>query len=189
MVDIFVMFVIQVELFVCFDKVFFCDVLFEVDLSWLCLGKLIEVGDVIVNGVVIMMLKYKVVEGDIIEVCVIVVEDSYIIVEDILLIVVFEDDYLIVIDKLVGMVVYFVFGMLLGMLVNVLMYYCGNSFLGVGGEKCFGIVYCIDKEISGLLVVVKDDKVYYGLVVQFEKYIVEWWYFVVCYGVLDQNDL
>lgn len=36
--------------------------------------------------------------------------------------------------------------------------------LGINGEICLGIVYCIDMDIFGLLMVVKNDIVYCGFV-------------------------
>lgn len=117
-----------------------------------------------VNGVIVIDFKGKIVEGVEVEIIVLIVDDSYIGFEDILFEVIFEDDDLIVINKFVGMVVYLVSGMFSGILVNVFLYYCGDILLGVGGEKCSGIVYWIDKEIFGFLVVVKLDCVYYGFV-------------------------
>lgn len=57
------------------------------------------------------------------------------------------------------MVVYFFVGYSLGILVNVLMYYIKDLLL-INGVVCLGIVYCIDKDIFGLLMVVKNDRVY-----------------------------
>lgn len=71
--------------------------------------------------------------------------------EDILLDVLFEDEYLLVINKLVGLVVYLGVGNYSGILVNVLLF-CD---LLVVVLLCVGIVYCLDKDISGVMVVVK----------------------------------
>lgn len=57
------------------------------------------------------------------------------------------------------MVVYLVLGYISGIFVNGFMYYC-IDLLGINGVMCLGIVYCIDKDIFGLLMVVKNDMVY-----------------------------
>ncbi len=188
MADTLVTFVIQAEPPARLDKALSRDVPPEADLSRSRLGKLIEAGDVTVNGAVITTPKHKVAEGDTIEVRVTVAEESYITAEDIPLAVVFEDDHLIVIDKPAGMVVHPAPGTPSGTLVNALIHHCGDSLSGVGGEKRPGIVHRIDKETSGLLVVAKDDKAHHGLAAQFEKHTVERRYLAVCYGAPDQND-
>lgn len=90
--------------------------------------------------------------------------------------IVYEDEDVIVVDKFVGMVVYLVVGNWFGILVNVFFYYCCDSLLGVGGVLCLGIVYRFDKDIIGLIVVVKNDQVYVGLCVQFDGYMINWVY-------------
>lgn len=181
-------FVIQAEPPARLDKALSRDVPAEADLSRSRLGKLIEAGDVTVNGAVITTPKHKAAEGDQIAVRVSVAEESYITGEDIPLTVVYEDDHLIVIDKPAGMVVHPAPGTPSGTLVNALIHHCGDSLSGVGGEKRPGIVHRIDKETSGLLVVAKDDKAHHGLAAQFEKHTVERRYLAVCYGAPDQND-
>lgn len=78
--------------------------------------------------------------------------------ENILLDIVYEDDDVLVVNKFQGMVVYLVFGYFNYILVNVLLYY--SLLLMINGEFWLGIVYCIDKDIFGLLMVVKNDWVY-----------------------------
>lgn len=147
-----------------FDKMFVVFVLEEVVLLCLCFVKLIVEGVVFGLCGIVIDGKFCVELGEyVIDIGEFVLLDVQF--EVIVLNVVYEDDDLIVIDKFVGMVVYFVFGVFLGMLVNVLLYYCVDSLLGIGGVVCLGIVYWIDKEILGLLVVVKIDCVYQGLVV------------------------
>ncbi len=152
------------------------------------LGRLIADGSVRVNGEVIENPRYKVTEGDKIEVTVEEAVESDIRGEDIPLDIVYEDDDLIVIDKPVGMVVHPAPGTPTGTLVNALIHHCGESLSGVGGETRPGIVHRIDKVTSGLLVVAKSDRAHHGLATQFEKHTVNRRYLAVCYGVPDQND-
>lgn len=65
--------------------------------------------------------------------------------------IVYEDEDIIIINKLCDLVVYFGVGNLDGMVLNVLFYY----YLFIVDVLCVGIVYCLDKDIIGLMVVVK----------------------------------
>lgn len=65
--------------------------------------------------------------------------------------IVYEDEDIIIINKLRDLVVYFGVGNLDGMVLNVLFYY----YLFIVDVLCVGIVYCLDKDIIGLMVVVK----------------------------------
>ena len=170
------------------DKALARDVPEAASLSRTRLARLMESGDVRVNGVVEGNPKAKVTEGDRIEITVPVAEESHILPEDIPLEVVFEDDDLIVVNKPVGMVVHPAPGSPSGTLVNALLHHCGDTLSGVGGEKRPGIVHRIDKDTSGLLVVAKSDKAHHGLAAQFEKHTVERYYNAVVYGVPDAND-
>jgi 23S rRNA pseudouridine1911/1915/1917 synthase len=87
--------------------------------------------------------------------------------EDIPLKVVYEDDDLIVIDKPAGLVVHPAAGHPGGTLVNALIAHCGQSLSGIGGVKRPGIVHRLDKDTSGLLVVVKNDRAHKALAEQF----------------------
>lgn len=57
------------------------------------------------------------------------------------------------------MVVYLSVGYISGILVNVFMYYI-KDLLGINGVLCLGIVYCIDKDMFGFFMIVKNDEVY-----------------------------
>ncbi len=170
------------------DKALARDVPEEASLSRTRLGRLIEAGEVLVNGVVATGPKQKVAEDDAIAITLPEAEESHIAPEDIPLEVIYEDDDLIVINKPAGMVVHPAPGSPKGTLVNALLHHCGDSLSGVGGEKRPGVVHRIDKETSGLLVVAKSDKAHHGLAEQFEKHTVERYYRAVVYGVPDASD-
>ena len=170
------------------DKAISRDAPEEASLSRTRLAKLIEAGEVWLNGEVVANPKGKVEEGDLVEVIVPEAEESDLIPEDIPLVIVYEDDDLIVIDKPAGMVVHPAPGSPTGTLANALMYHCGDSLSGVGGEKRPGIVHRIDKDTSGVLVVAKSDKAHHGLAAQFKAHTAERYYQAVCYGVPDAND-
>ncbi len=170
------------------DKALSRDVPAEATLSRTRLARLIEAGQVTVDGVVVRDVKAKVAAAAVVIISVEEAEDSHIGPEDIQLDVVFEDDDLIVINKPAGMVVHPAPGSPSGTLVNALLHHCGDNLSGVGGVKRPGIVHRIDKETSGLLVVAKSDAAHQGLAAQFEKHSVERYYRALCYGVPDAND-
>ena len=170
------------------DKALSRDVPAEATLSRTRLARLIEAGQVTVNGAVVTDAKAKIAAEAVVVITVEEAEDSHIGPEDIPLDVVFEDDDLIVINKPAGMVVHPAPGSPSGTLVNALLHHCGDNLSGVGGVKRPGIVHRIDKETSGLLVVAKSDAAHQGLAAQFEKHTVERYYRALCYGVPDAND-
>ncbi len=170
------------------DKALSRDVPEAASLSRTRIARLLESGDVTINGQVETNPKAKVAEGDQVSITVPVAEESHIQPEDIPLDVVFEDDDLIVVNKPAGMVVHPAPGSPCGTLVNALLHHCGDSLSGVGGAKRPGIVHRIDKETSGLLVVAKSDKAHHGLAAQFEKHTVERYYRAIVYGVPDANE-
>lgn len=170
------------------DKALARDVPAEASLSRSRLMKLLETGDVTVDGVAVADPRFKVAAGAVIAVTVEAAQESHIGPEDIPLDVVFEDDDLIVINKPSGMVVHPAPGTPSGTLVNALIHHCGDTLSGVGGMKRPGIVHRIDKETTGLLVVAKSDKAHHSLAAQFADHTVERRYLAVCYGVPDSNE-
>ncbi|MEG0439191.1 RluA family pseudouridine synthase [Solibacillus cecembensis] len=117
-----------------------------------------------VNGVKVKA-KYKVKEGDVVEVDVPEVEELEIIAEDLNLEIIFEDDDVLVVNKPRGMVVHPAPGHASGTLVNGLMHHC-TDLSGINGVARPGIVHRIDKDTSGLLMVAKNDVAHEGLVNQ-----------------------
>ena len=121
-------------------------------------------GGIKVNGEDVKA-KYKVREGDVIEVTVPSVEDLEIIAEDLQLEVVYEDADVLVVNKPKGMVVHPAPGHATGTLVNGLMFHC-KDLSGINGVARPGIVHRIDKDTSGLLMVAKNDVAHESLVNQ-----------------------
>ncbi len=152
------------------------------------MARLITDGAVKIGGEVVSDPRYRVREGQSVEIEVEEAAESHIEPEAIPLAVVFEDDDLIVVNKPAGMVVHPAPGTPSGTLVNALMAHCGDNLSGVGGLKRPGIVHRIDKDTSGLLVVAKSDAAHHGLASQFERHTVERYYQALVYGVPDAND-
>lgn len=97
--------------------------------------------------------------------------------------VVYEDEHLLVLDKPAGLVVHPAPGHSTGTLVNALLAHCGPSLSGIGGVARPGIVHRIDREVSGLLVVAKNDRAHVRLAAQFTVHSVERRYDAVVRGV------
>jgi 23S rRNA pseudouridine1911/1915/1917 synthase len=102
--------------------------------------------------------------------------------QEIPLTVVFEDEHLIVVDKPAGLVVHPAAGNADGTLVNALLHHCEGRLSGIGGVARPGIVHRIDKDTSGLLVVVKTDAAHLGLAGQFAAHSIERAYRAICLG-------
>lgn len=103
--------------------------------------------------------------------------------EDRPLVIAYEDDDLLVVDKPAGLVVHPAAGHDRGTLVHALLAHCGPSLSGIGGVERPGIVHRIDKDVSGLLVIAKHDRVHRGLAGQFTVHSVERVYEALVYGV------
>ncbi|MDN4494174.1 RluA family pseudouridine synthase [Ureibacillus aquaedulcis] len=112
--------------------------------------------------------KYKVKEGDIIEVDVPEPESLEVIPENLDLEIIYEDKDVLVVNKPKGMVVHPAPGHMTGTLVNGLMHHC-QDLSGINGVLRPGIVHRIDKDTSGLLMVAKNDHAHHSLVDQLVK--------------------
>ncbi len=128
------------------------------------IGNWVTDGIVKVNGEDVKP-KYKVKEGDVIEINVPEAEELEVVAEDLSLEIVYEDADVLVVNKPKGMVVHPAPGHLSGTLVNGLMYHC-KDLSGINGVLRPGIVHRIDKDTSGLLMVAKNDVAHTSLVDQ-----------------------
>lgn len=103
----------------------------------------------------------------------------------------YEDDDIMVIMKPPGMVVHPGFGNRHGTLVNALAYYFKNRDLPVmeGNEADRpGLVHRIDKDTSGLLLIVKKEDVMSEMARQFFEHKIERSYQAILWGVPDQSE-
>lgn len=143
--------------------------------------KLIDTGDVLVNGANTPAKNYKVKSGDMIKVPELVETSNEVLGEDIPLDIVYEDKHLLVINKPKHMVVHPADGNPTGTLVNALIHHCGKLTC-INGEFRQGIVHRIDKDTSGLLVVAKTDEAYEGLAEQVRAHSMDRYYEAIVYG-------
>jgi len=128
---------------------------------------LLDEGRIALDGKDVRQASLKVAEGVAFTIRVPAAAPLATVAQDIPLAVVYEDEALIVIDKPAGMVVHPAAGNPDGTLVNALLHHCRGALSGIGGVARPGIVHRIDKDTSGLLVVVKSDVAHEGLARQF----------------------
>jgi 23S rRNA pseudouridine1911/1915/1917 synthase len=150
------------------------------ELTRAAVQRLIEDGDVLLNGIV-QKSSYKVSEGEEISVTIPPPEPSTAIAEEMQLDILYEDKDLIVINKPAGMTVHPGAGVNSGTLVNGLLGHC-SDLSGIGGEIRPGIVHRIDKDTTGILVVAKNDATHEGLAAQFRAHSVKRVYFALVFG-------
>jgi 23S rRNA pseudouridine1911/1915/1917 synthase len=103
--------------------------------------------------------------------------------EAIALDVLYEDAHLLVLDKPAGIVVHPAPGHAGGTLVNALLDHCRGGLSGIGGVLRPGIVHRLDKDVSGLMVVAKDDRAHVGLAAQFSVHRIERVYEALVWGL------
>ncbi len=157
-----------------------------IDLSRNYIQKLIEQGNVFVNGKIQTLKKYKIAEDDQIDV---EIPDPVLLniePENIPLEIVYEDDDLLVVNKSQGMVVHPAPGNYNGTLVNALLYHCKN-LSSINGVIRPGIVHRIDKDTSGLLLVAKNDNAHKSLAAQFKEHSINRVYIALVYGNIKEN--
>jgi len=129
--------------------------------------RLIEDGDVLVNGTAADKAGQKLRPGDDVVVRIRPPVPVALVAEAIALVVLHEDRHLIAIDKPAGMVVHPAPGQAGGTLVNALLAHC-TDLAGIGGELRPGIVHRLDKDTTGVLVAAKDDATHQALSAAFK---------------------
>ena len=113
---------------------------------------------------------------------------DYAIPQDIPLKIVFEDEWLLVIDKPQGMVVHPAPGHRDGTLVNALLAYCGDQLSDLNGVIRPGIVHRIDKDTSGLLLVVKDNVIHEKVAARIRRHEIGRVYLALVHGKVSQEE-
>ena len=157
------------------------------DMSRSFIQKLIEKGDVLVNGCQCSK-KDKAAEGA--KVSVMLPEPELLDVEpeNIPLDIVYEDEHVLVVNKPAGMVVHPAPGNYSGTLVNALMYHCGENLSAINGVIRPGIVHRIDKDTSGLLMVAKSDTAHAGLSRQLKDHSLTRNYQAIVYNNIKEDE-
>lgn len=102
--------------------------------------------------------------------------------------IVYEDEWILVVDKPQGMVVHPAPGHQEGTLVNALLAYCGNQLSDLNGILRPGIVHRIDKDTSGLLLVVKDNRVHEKVAARIRRHEITRTYLAMVYGTMPAGE-
>ena len=157
------------------------------DISRTMIQKLIEEGNILVNGTK-KKLSYKVKIGDNISLNVPIPKEIDLKPEKIPLEIVYEDNDIIVVNKQKGLVVHPANGNPDGTLVNAIMEICKDSLSGIGGEIRPGIVHRLDKDTSGLLIVAKNDKAHIKMSEQIKNREVKKIYIALVKGNVNEDE-
>ncbi len=127
--------------------------------------KLVEEGQVRINGKPTTKAGAEIKGGDVVELVVPDAVEYAVKAENIPVDIVYQDADFAVVNKPKGMTVHIGSGVVEGTLVNALLYAL-DSLSGIGGVLRPGIVHRIDKDTTGLLVVAKNDKAHLSLASQ-----------------------
>ncbi|HHX38201.1 MAG TPA: RluA family pseudouridine synthase [Clostridiaceae bacterium] len=108
--------------------------------------------------------------------------------EDIPLDIIYEDDWLLVINKPQGMVVHPAPGHRQGTLVHALLHYLGTQGLSdINQSFRPGIVHRIDKDTSGLLLIMKNNEAHRRMARLIADHEVERSYYALVYGSISES--
>ena len=156
------------------------------DFSRSRLKKLIEDGQVSVNGVAVKKAGAEIKRGDSVTVQIPEAVEYSVKPENIPIDIVYEDGDFAVVNKPQGMTVHMGNGNESGTLVNALLYAL-DSLSGIGGVLRPGIVHRIDKDTTGLLVVAKNDKAHVSLASQIAEKTCHRTYYALLEGNLKEE--
>jgi 23S rRNA pseudouridine1911/1915/1917 synthase len=155
------------------------------DFSRHVIQKIIEAQGVLVQGRAVKA-SYRVRAGDCVSIRLPDLPDTTPQPEDIPIEVLHEDDALTVVNKPAGMVTHPAKGNWRGTMVNALQFRY-DTLSTVGGSDRPGIVHRLDRETSGLLIVVKNDIAHRRLALQFELREVRKEYLALVSGVPQRH--
>jgi 23S rRNA pseudouridine1911/1915/1917 synthase len=155
------------------------------DYSRAAIQRIIDADAVIVNGRAVKA-SYKVRAGDQVNVRLPELPSMVPTPEEIPIEVIYEDESLTVVNKPPGMVTHPAKGNWHGTLVNALQFHY-DSLSTLAGENRPGIVHRLDRDTSGLLVVVKDELAHRRLALQFELREIHKEYLALVYGVPQRD--
>ncbi len=150
------------------------------------LKKLIEEGQVCVNGKSVTKAGEQIKAGDSVTLTVPEAVEYAVQAENIPVDILYQDDDFAVVNKPKGMTVHVGNGVTSGTLVNALLYVLDN-LSGVGGVLRPGIVHRIDKDTTGLLVVAKNDKAHLSLAGQIAEKTCRRTYYALLEGVVKEE--
>ncbi len=151
------------------------------------LQKLIDQGNIKVDGSVCRLKKQKLAAGS--EVTITIPEPEEVSVEpqEIPLDIVYEDQDVLVVNKPKRLVVHPGAGNQEGTLVNGILYHCGDNLSAINGVVRPGIVHRIDKDTSGLLMIAKNDMAHRSLAKQLANHTITRAYVAIVYNSFKED--
>lgn len=152
------------------------------------LQKLIEQGNVCVNGIPVKKSGVKLKENDEVSVDLPEPEPLEVVAEDIPLDILYEDDDVILINKPKGMVVHPAAGHTSGTIVNALLYHCKDSLSGINGVIRPGIVHRIDMDTTGVIIACKNDAAHNCIAAQLKEHSITRRYYAIVHGNLKEDE-
>ena len=150
--------------------------------------KLIEKGNVSVDGQTCTSKKYKVSSDQQVDLLMPPPENLSVEPENIPLDIVYEDEDVLVVNKPRGMVVHPAAGNYTGTLVNAVLYHCGDRLSSINGVIRPGIVHRIDKDTSGLLMIAKNNMAHESLSAQLAEHSITRRYTALVYHNLTEDE-
>jgi 23S rRNA pseudouridine1911/1915/1917 synthase len=150
------------------------------DYSRSVIQRIIEAEAVTVNGRPVKA-SYKIRAGDQVRVWLPELPDPTPVAEEIPIDVVYEDEALTVVNKAADMVTHPSRGNWRGTLVNAVQHHY-DQLSTIAGEDRPGIVHRLDRDTTGLLIVVKNDLAHRRLALQFEHRTIHKEYLAIVYG-------
>lgn len=150
------------------------------------ISRLISEGKVMCNGKNCKS-SYKVQEGDEIKAVIPEPEKISAVAQDIPLEIVYEDKWLAVINKPQGMVVHPAPGHKDNTLVNALMHRFENQLSDINGIIRPGIVHRIDKDTSGLIMIVKRNDIHTKIAEKIQKHEISRTYRALVLGIINEE--
>ncbi|HHT9155493.1 MAG TPA: RluA family pseudouridine synthase [Candidatus Tripitaka sp. YC43] len=137
------------------------------------LQRLIREGAVKVDNKAVKA-SYSIHKGDTITLEIPILEKEHLRPEDIPLDIIYEDEYLMLVNKPPDMVVHPASRYMSGTLVNALLFHCEKLSRGRGDSASrpyykAGIVHRLDRDTSGVMLVIKSDAVHEDVARQFER--------------------
>jgi 23S rRNA pseudouridine1911/1915/1917 synthase len=151
------------------------------DLSRARIQKLIEQGQVQVNGQVCTSKRQSVQQGNRIDLVIPDAKPVDLEAEAMPLDILYEDGALLILNKPIGLVVHPAPGHETGTLVNALLAHC-DDLAGIGGVQRPGIVHRLDKDTSGAIAIAKTDAAHQNLQAQFKTKTARREYLAIVHG-------
>ncbi len=148
--------------------------------------KIISSGDVLLNNAVIKKPCHKVALGDSVRINLPEAKPSQLIPQDIDFKIIYEDGDVLVIDKPSGLVVHPGSAIKQGTLVNGLIRYTAD-LSDINPDRP-GIVHRLDKDTSGIMVIVKNNSAHLNLIKQFARHRVKKKYVALVQGVVELDE-